>query len=121
MATPSLFHPVPTPDPHLMMPPMPVAPMTSSISPASPVHATRPAVPYVCATPATMGMKAAVGPTTVTREPDSAEAKKPPTTTVYSLSYVTGERKGGVRYEGGWKVREVEESCGRATKAMPRC
>ena len=60
--------------------PMPVRPMTTSITPAIIVHMNRPSTPYFATMPATTTTNAPVGPAICTREPPSAETMKPVTT-----------------------------------------
>ena len=69
-------------------------PFSSLPYPAMAVQMMRFSGPYLCATPTTMGMKAAVGPPIPTFEPPRAEIRKPATTQVYSLEW-GGRREGG--------------------------
>ena len=58
---------------------MPVAPRTTSITPAIIVHMNRPSTPCSATMPATTTTKAPVGPPIWNREPPSAEMRKPVT------------------------------------------
>jgi hypothetical protein len=53
--------------------------MTISTTPAIMVHMNRPSSPYSAMIPATTTTKAPVGPPICTKEPPSAEIKKPVT------------------------------------------
>ena len=71
-------------------------PLSSLPHPAMAVQMMRFSGPYLCATPPTLGMKAAVGPPMPTFEPPRAEIRKPATTQVYSLEWGS-RREGWVR------------------------
>jgi len=60
--------------------PIPVRPMTTSMTPAIIVHMNRPSTPYLATMPATTTTNAPVGPAICTREPPSADTRKPVTT-----------------------------------------
>ena len=64
---------------YLIIAPMRAKPRPISMSPASAVQITRLSAPCSCATAATTGMKAAVGPPIATFEPPRAETRKPAT------------------------------------------
>ena len=57
--------------------PVPVSPITTSITPAINVHINRPSTPYFAMMPDTTTTKAPVGPPIWKRDPPSAEMMKP--------------------------------------------
>ncbi len=59
--------------------PMPVSPITTSMTPAIMVHMNNPSTPCFATIPATTTTKAPVGPAICTREPPSADTRNPVT------------------------------------------